>query len=83
MGWNAPGALRVVRLRSDRFDPRNFAPGEDSPLQALRGFVRTLAARSRAVSVPPGGGTEEPFRIYESLERYEAEVLGANSSSGD
>ena len=30
-----------------------------------------------------GKPKEEPFRIYDSLESYESEVLGGSSSAGD
>jgi hypothetical protein len=43
--------LQVLRLRSDRFDPRRVAPSaETSPLKALRAFVGTLGGRARVAA---------------------------------
>ena len=71
--------LQVLRLRSDRFDPRRLAPGAaGSPLDALRAFVAALAATAHAPLLPaadaPGAA---PLRIYRDLATYHREVLGA------
>jgi len=82
LGWTDPGPLRVVRLRSDRFDPRQLvARAGGSPLQALRAFARELALRARAVPLPEGRRPSEPFRIFADLVSYEREVLGAERSA--
>jgi hypothetical protein len=71
--------LQVLRLRSDRFDPRRIAPSaETSPLKALRSFVGALAAAAHAPLLPAddvaGEGT---LRIFRDLATYQREVLGA------
>ena len=44
--------LRVVRLRSDGFDPRALMPGVSNPTEAVRGFVARLLTQSGAEAVP-------------------------------
>jgi membrane associated rhomboid family serine protease len=71
--------LQVMRLRSDRFDPRRLAPNADpSPLKALRAFVCALAVAAHAPMLPAddvaGEGT---LRIFRDLATYQREVLGA------
>jgi len=80
LDWTAggEGPLRVLRLRSDRYDPRALVGDADSPLQATRQFVSTLIRRSRAVPLPdPGSAPGQTFRIFRDLAAYEAEVLRA------
>ena len=71
--------LQVLRLRSDRFDPRRVAPSaETSPLKALRAFVAALAAAAHAPLLPADDvAGEAPLRIFRDLESYQREVLGA------
>ncbi len=66
---------RVVRLRSDRFDPRPFAVEADSPLAALRAFAAELARRAGGELLPPGV-EGSPLRTFASVADYEREVLG-------
>ena len=78
--WMAPGdePLKVIRLRSDRFDPRKLVPGESAGFQALKTWIGQLVARSGAVPLPDASAVAgEPFRTFESLEDYEREVLRA------
>jgi len=67
---------RVVRLRSDSFDPRPFAPGAGSPLAALRGFVDELARRAGGELLCPAA--DGPIRVFDSLDAYTREVLAAH-----
>jgi membrane associated rhomboid family serine protease len=72
--------LHVLRLRSDRFDPRRLAASADSsPLKALRAFVAALALAAHAPLLPAddvaGEGT---LRIFRDLATYQREVLGAS-----
>jgi membrane associated rhomboid family serine protease len=71
--------LHVLRLRSDRFDPRRLVPGDvTSPLVALRSFVGALAAAARAPLLPaPEVAGDAPLHIYRDLAAYQREVLGA------
>jgi membrane associated rhomboid family serine protease len=69
-------ALRVVRLRSDKFDPRLLAPGAASPLDALRAFLGDLLARSGATALPdPEGARAKPLRSFADLASYQRDVL--------
>jgi len=71
--------LQVLRLRSDRFDPRRLAPGgETSPLKALRAFVAALANAAHAPLLPAEDvAGDAPLRIFGDLATYQREVLGA------
>lgn len=66
--------LRVVRLRSDTFDPTPLAPGEPSPLAALRAFAVEIARRAGAETLP-SGAERAPLAVFESLAAYECAVL--------
>jgi hypothetical protein len=78
---DAPDApLRVVRLRSDGFDPLRLVPGGTSPLVALRRFLAALLERTGASALTRGAGDPETaFPAFPDLETYEREVLGARS----
>jgi len=78
MNWSAleESALRVVRLRSDRFDPRKLAPGVAAPLDALRAFLAELLTHSRATPLPDADAARAaPLRSFADLETYQREVL--------
>lgn len=68
--------LQVLRLRSDRFDPRRLSVvPEASPLKALRAFVTSLATAAHAPLLPPA--VDAPLRVYRDLPTYHREVLNA------
>jgi membrane associated rhomboid family serine protease len=68
--------LGVIRIRSDRFDPRRLAPQASSPLEALRAVVKGILSQSGARPLPDlEGAAGGPVRIYDSLDAYEAQVL--------
>jgi hypothetical protein len=69
--------LKVIRFRSDQFDPRSFEPGEVNPLDALTAWVRRLQIRSEATCLPSRDILEGSFARYDSVESYENEVLMA------
>jgi membrane associated rhomboid family serine protease len=71
--------LNLLRLRSDRFDPRMLSPTpEPSPLKALRRFVGELALAAHAPLLPAADVSgDAPLRIYKDLATYEREVLNA------
>lgn len=70
-------SLRVVRLLSNRFDPRPLT-GQEEPLAAFRALLEHLVQASEAIPLPdPDGAVGRPFRSFGSLEAYEREVLGA------
>lgn len=69
------GALRLVRLRSDRFDPRGLAAGA-TPLGAFRAFLHALAARTNATLLPdPESFRGGAFAKLADLDAWQREVL--------
>jgi membrane associated rhomboid family serine protease len=80
LDWTADAEkpLTVLRLRSDRYDPRVLVGGAGSPLQAIGQLVSMLITRTRAVALPaPDSARGEPFKIFRDLASYEEQVLGA------
>jgi hypothetical protein len=78
MNWSSleESALRAVRLRTDRFDPKTLAPGAAGPLEALRAFLAELLDRSGAAPLPDAAAARgTPVRRYADLESYQREVL--------
>jgi membrane associated rhomboid family serine protease len=71
--------LQLLRLRSDRFDPRRLCVvPEASPLKALRSFVTALAAAAHAPVLPSADvAGDSPLHVYRDLPSYEREVLRA------
>jgi hypothetical protein len=68
--------LRVVRLRTDQFDPRGLAPGVDSPAEALRRFLARLIERAGATPLPDVPSAQgRPFATFPSLVDYQRTVL--------
>jgi len=79
-GESQDATLRVVRLRSDGFDPRMVMEGPQEDEDALRGFLAELLARSHAVPLPdPDGALGVRLRPFDDLETYEREVLQVKS----
>jgi membrane associated rhomboid family serine protease len=69
------GPLRLVRLRSDRFDPRRLAPGA-TPLEAFRAFLHTLAERAPAALLPdPESFRGGAFAKFADLAGWQRDVL--------
>jgi hypothetical protein len=72
--------LRVVRLRSDGFDPRMVMAAPAQEEAALTGFLAELFARSDAVPLPdPDGALGVNLRAFEDIATYEREVLQVKS----
>ena len=68
--------LSVLRLRSDRFDPRKLeGDAQADPLSALRGFVARLIAESGGKGLPDAKAHTGPVTIYPSLDAYHDAVL--------
>ncbi len=80
-------ALVVVRLRSDRFDPRRLlaeASEGGSPLVALRQVVAGLLAGSRARPLCPAAASpEEALAVHGDLATYTQRVLGAQAATAE
>jgi len=79
LNWQAPSEpLKLIRIRSDRFDPAVLAPGMPDQLAALQQFLGNLIARSGASPLPDfNAATGKPFALFQGLEAYAREVLGA------
>jgi hypothetical protein len=83
LNWGEQGdsTLRVVRLRSDGFDPRMVIAAPDDPDEALRSFLSELLARSGAVPLPDSDGARGAnLRAFDDLEAYQREILLVASS---
>lgn len=73
-------SLRVVRLRSDGFDPRMVMEAPTADDEALRDFLAELLARSSAEPLPDLDSVlgVKP-RAFDDIETYEREVLRIKS----
>jgi membrane associated rhomboid family serine protease len=68
--------LRVVRLRSDAFDPRELLEGEASAVDAFRGVVARLLEATGGQALPDrSGALGQPFSTFPDLTTYERAVL--------
>jgi hypothetical protein len=76
-GGGTERPLTLVRLRSDRFDPRKLMPDASQPLAALLGFARRIAEGARAPLLPNTDGAATPggVPVFESLDAYHEQVL--------
>ncbi len=73
--------LKVVRLRSDGFDPRSIVSDRETPLDALRAMLDHIVAASGATPLPSrDAALGNPFASYPDLASYDADVLMAQSS---
>ncbi len=78
LNWSRAGdeVLRIVRLRSDGFDPRTLIPDEDSLEDAYRAFLDKLLTLTRALPLPDEESARgRPMRVYSDLDTYQREVL--------
>lgn len=70
--------LKVVRLRSDTFDPRRIVPDKGSALEALRALLDQLITRSGATPLPGrDAALGNPFASFPDLATYDRTVLMA------
>ena len=79
LNWNddAEGPVRVVRLRSDGFDPRSLVSA-GSQLQAFRAFLAELLERSGATPLPSRDAVlAKSLCRQPDLATYEREILEA------
>jgi len=85
LNWRtAAEPLKVIRLRSDRFDPCALTPGVSSPVESLRKLLSDILETSGAVPLPHfSGATGSPFGMFPNLAEYEGEVLLADSEHPD
>jgi len=79
-GWRRPPSepLRIVRLRSDRFDPRKLFEASGSPVDALRELVDRLLGETGAEPLPDlRAARGRPFAGFRDLTAFEEDVLVA------
>jgi hypothetical protein len=69
--------LKVIRLRSDGFDPRRLCES-GSALEALRGALERILTSSGATSLPSAEAARgRPFQSFPDLAGYQRTVLMA------
>jgi len=74
-------SLRVIRLRSDQFDPRKLVAGSSSATEALRQLIGAILQASDATPLPDvDAANGKPFVEFATLTAYEQQVLMVDSS---
>jgi hypothetical protein len=74
--WSDRRDLRVIRFRSNDFDPRALVSADDA-LGAFKKLLDELIGCSGAAPLPdPESARGRPFKSFDSLEQYQREVLG-------
>ncbi len=82
LNWSATGdeALRIVRLRSDGFDPTSLVGEQASVEDAYRTLLDKLLTLTRATPLPDEESARgRPMRVFSDLETYQREVLDVGS----
>jgi membrane associated rhomboid family serine protease len=69
--------MKLIRFRSDRFDPLGLEPDAPNPLTALIAWVNRLQTGSNATCLPSREILRGELARFDSLEIYEREVLAA------
>ena len=69
--------MKLIRFRSDRFDPRRLEPDAANPLAALIAWVVRLQRGSNAICLPSRSILAGEFARFDTLEAYEREILMA------
>ncbi len=84
LNWETAGEpLKVVRFRSDQFDPRRLVAGAPSPLDAIRTMLTDLLRQTRAKPLPNFDAvTGVPFAEFTMLSIYQREVLKVSPRKG-
>ena len=76
-GGDPRETLRVLRIRSDRFDPRGLAPGAESGVDALRSLTGAILDAARPVCLPDEAAVRgEPFAIHDTVAAHERATIG-------
>jgi hypothetical protein len=77
--WNdtsEDATLRVVRLRSDRFEPRSILATARDGVDGFRDVMIALLAQTGGTPLPDADAAAgNPFARFAGLEAYEREVL--------
>ncbi len=75
--------MKLIRFRSDRFDPLGLEPAAANPLAALIAWVTRLQHGSNAICLPSIKIMDGAFSRFETLEAYERSVLMASREDED
>ncbi len=78
LNWMAVGGepLKVIRLCSHRFNPRQLDPSAATPLDALKRLVARVIERSGATPLPDATAVKgEPFDRFDDVTAYQRQVL--------
>jgi hypothetical protein len=78
LNWSHVGdeALRIVRLRTDGFDPCSLLDEEVGVEEAYRILLGKLFDHTGAVPLPDEESARgRPMRVFSDLETYQREVL--------
>jgi membrane associated rhomboid family serine protease len=79
LNWNSGSSqmLKLLRIRSDRFNPRLLLPGSDSGIEALRAFTAAIIDGARPVCLPDESAVRgKPFAVHDTLAQYEEATTG-------
>ena len=83
LNWasGASESLKVVRLRSDTFDPRSLVSETVAPRESMQLFLAKLLEESSATPLPDiAAANGKPFAQFESLDEYHRAVLSVSVS---
>jgi membrane associated rhomboid family serine protease len=73
--WGDRPKLRVIRMTSNFFDPRQIVGGDDA-MVAFQTLLDRLFELSEAVPLPdPDAARGKPFQSFSTIDAYEKEVL--------
>jgi hypothetical protein len=74
--WGDRAQLRVIRMTSETFDPRQLVGGDEG-MSAFQTFLDRLFVVSEAVPLPdPEAARGRPFKSFSTIDEYEREILG-------
>jgi membrane associated rhomboid family serine protease len=80
LNWLDVGSstLKLIRFRSDNFNPVRLMPESQSPLTAISAFFGEILSRSDAIPIPNAQAVRgQPFATYRDLAHYHREALNA------
>ena len=83
LNWTAEPAepMKLIRFRSDRFDPLQFVPDAANPLAALTAWVGWFEERCELTCLPSREILDGHFARFASLREYERDALMAEVAS--
>jgi hypothetical protein len=83
LNWTAGQSepMKLIRFRSDSFDPLQFVPGAANPLAALTTWIGWFEESCVISCLPNRDILEGRFARFASLREYEREVLMAEVES--